>query len=72
MPITDANLIALLTRTAEALDREAADLIDVDVDDDGRQRGGVPARDRDYFAAVTEQAQALRDLAGTIRDRQHT
>lgn len=70
MPLTDADLIALLTRTAAALDEEAAWCVDVDVDDRGVQRPSIPVSDRGYFDAVTEQAGALRDLIGTIRERQ--
>jgi hypothetical protein len=68
--MTDADLISLLDRTAAALDEEVAWLVDVDVDDRGRSRPSIPAADREFFDAVTEQAQALRGLVGMVRQRQ--
>lgn len=70
MPLTDADLIELLNRTADALQHEAAWLIDADVDDEGRSKPSIPLADRDYFDAVTEEAAALRDLVKVIRERQ--
>jgi len=70
MPLTDANLIELLTRTADALQHEAAWLIDADVDDYGRSRPSIPARDRSYYEAVSEQAEGLRDFVALVRERQ--
>jgi hypothetical protein len=67
--MADADLIELLTRTISALDEEAAWVVDVDVDDRGRSKPSVPAPDRDYFDAVTEQAQSLRNLVLLIQDR---
>ena len=70
MPLTDDALIELLSQTAKALDEEAAFLVDVDVDDRGVQRPSIPAGDRSFFEAVSEQAQSLRDLVEMIRERQ--
>lgn len=70
MPLTDADLIELLNRAADALDEEAAWLVDVDVDDQGVQRPSIPAGDREFFEAVSEQAAALRDLVEMTRERQ--
>jgi hypothetical protein len=66
----DAELIALLQQTANALDAEAAWLVDVDITDRGQQRPSIPAADRDYFDAVTETAQAVRSLVEMIQARQ--
>lgn len=70
MPLTDDALIELLNRTIDALQHEAAWLIDADVDDYGRSRPSIPLADRDYFDAVTEEAAALRGLVEVIRERQ--
>jgi len=70
MPLTDTDLIELLLKAADALNEEAAWCIDVDVDDRGVQRPSIPARDREFFEAVGEQAEGLRDLVGMIRERQ--
>lgn len=70
MPFPDADLIELLNRAAAALDEEAAWCVDVDVDDRGVQRPSIPARDRHFFEAVSEQAQGLRDLVELVRARQ--
>jgi hypothetical protein len=70
MPLTDADLIALLNQAAHALDEEAAWVVDVDVDDRGRQKPSIPVRDREYFDTVTEQAQGLRALVEMIKARQ--
>lgn len=67
--MTDADLIAVLEEAAHALDEEAAFVIDVEVDDRGRSRGTVPARDQHYFEAVTETAGSLRCLVEMIRRR---
>lgn len=67
--MTDADLIDLLTRTAAALDEEAAWVVDVDLDVRGRQRPAIPPRDREFFDAVTEQAQSLRGLVTMIEAR---
>lgn len=69
MPLTDADLLALLTKTATALDEEAAWVVDVDITDQGRQKPSIPASDRDYFDAVCETAQAVRDLIELIQAR---
>ena len=69
MPLNDIDLIALLDEAAKALDAEAAYLIDVDIDDRGRQRPSVPAGDRDFFDAVTDQARGLRELVEMVRSR---
>ena len=69
MPLTDADLLELLLRTATALDEEAALIVDVDVDDYGRSKPSIPASDREYFAAVTETAQAVRDLIAMVEAR---
>jgi hypothetical protein len=58
----DNELCDLLRRAAGALDAEAAYLVDVDMDDRGNQRPSVPAADRNYFDALAETAEALRDL----------
>ena len=70
MPLADAELIELLNQTIDALQHEAASLIDADVDDYGRSKPSIPARDRNFFEAVTEQVQSLRDLVEMIRERQ--
>ncbi len=67
--MTDAELTALLLRAVDALDTEAAWLVDVDIDDRGRQRPSIPARDREFFDALNEQAEELRALAELIRAR---
>ena len=67
--MNDAELIALLDRTAHALDEEAASLVDVDTDDRGGSSGTVPARDQGYYDALVEEAQSLRDLALVIQAR---
>jgi len=67
--VTDAELIALLNKTADALDEEAASLVDVDTDDRGGSRGVVPARDIGFWEALTEEAQSLRALVETIRSK---
>lgn len=66
----DAELLTLLQSAATALDAEAAWIVDVDVDDRGRSKPSIPARERDYFDAVTETAQAIRDLVEMIQARQ--
>ena len=70
MPLTDTDLIELLLKAANALDSEAAWIVDVDIDDQGVQRPSIPTRDRSFFEAVSEQAQELRDLVEVIRERQ--
>jgi hypothetical protein len=70
MPLTDTDLIQQLLKTANALDEEVAWLVDVDVDDRGVQRPSIPARDRSYYEAVSEQAEGLRDLVALVRERQ--
>ena len=70
MPLTDTDLIELLLKAANALDEEAAWCIDVDVDDRGVQRPSIPAADRSFYEAVSEQAQGLRDLVVLVRERQ--
>jgi len=65
----DADLIALLTSAASALDEEMAWLVDVDVDDRGRSTPSISVDDRPYYEALEEHAQALRELVETIRDR---
>lgn len=67
--MTDKDLIDQLTRSAAALDEEAAWLVDVDIDDRGRQRPTIPARYREFFEAVTDQAQSLRGLVAMIEAR---
>ena len=68
--MTDADLLALMQQAASALDVEAAWLVDVDITDRGQQKPSVPARDRDYFDAVTDTAQAVRDLIAMVEARQ--
>lgn len=70
MPLTDAALLELLQNTATTLDEEAAWIVDVDVDDRGRSKPSIPARDQPYFDAVTETAQAVRDLIEMVQARQ--
>lgn len=70
MPLTDADLLALLQQAANALDAEAAWVVDADVDDRGRSKPSIPVADRDYFDAVTETAQAVRGLVEMIQARQ--
>lgn len=70
--MTDADLIDVLETAAHALDEEAAFVIDVDVDGYGRSKPMIPARDRPYYDAVTEQAQALRELIAMIQARGRT
>jgi hypothetical protein len=65
----DADLIALLWKAADALDEEAAWIVDVDVDDRGRSKPSIPRADQPYFQAVTETAQSIRDLVELIRAR---
>jgi hypothetical protein len=67
--MTDAELIAVLEKATNALDEEAAWLVDVDVNDGGQQRPSIPAHDQPYFDAVTEQAQGLRELIAMIEAR---
>lgn len=69
MPLTDAELLDLLNRTASALDAEAAWLVDVDVNDRGQQKPSIPVRDRDFFDAVNDTAQAARDLIEMVQAR---
>lgn len=70
MPLTDTALIELLLKAAAALDEEVAWCIDVDMDDRGVQRPSIPARDREFFEAVSEQAEGLRDIVALVRERQ--
>lgn len=65
--MTDADLLALLQSAAMALDEEAALIVDVDVDDRGRSKPSIPKADRDYFAAVNDTAQAVRDLIEMVQ-----
>lgn len=65
----DAELLALLLKTANALAAEAAWVVDVDVDDRGQQKPSIPTRDRDYFDALNEAAQAVRDLIEMVQAR---
>jgi hypothetical protein len=67
--MTDPDLIQLLARAADALEREAIWLVDVDTDDLGRSKPSIPVRDKDYYDAVTEQAQAIRDLIAMVQAR---
>ncbi len=70
MPLTDADLIDLLHKAADALDQEAAWLVDVDVDDRGRSWPSVPKADQPFCDAVCETAQAVRDLVAMVQARQ--
>jgi len=67
--MTDAELVALLEKAAQALDEEAAWLVDVDFNERGQERPSVPHRDRPLFDALCEQAQGLRELVEMIRAR---
>jgi hypothetical protein len=69
MPLTDADLIDLLKKTTAAIDEEAAWLVDVDMNDEGQQRHSIPAHDRRFFDALSEQAQSLRSLIELIQAR---
>lgn len=73
MPLTDADLIDLFRKAADALDKEAAWIVDVDVDvdvdDRGRSKPSIPRADQPYYEAVTEIAQAVRDLIVMIQAR---
>jgi hypothetical protein len=68
--MTDAELLVLLQSAASALDEEAAWIVDVDVDDRGRSKPSIPKDDREYFDAVNETAQAIRDLTAMVQARQ--
>lgn len=70
MQLTDADLLELLQKTATALYAEAAWIVDVDVDDRGRSKPSIPKADQPYFTAVTETAQAVRDLIEMVQARQ--
>jgi hypothetical protein len=74
LTVKDPELLDLLTKTAAALDEEAAWLVDVDIDGHGRDKPTVPAADMPYREAVTDTAEELRTVAGMlkarIRDRQ--
>jgi hypothetical protein len=63
------ELVRRLKDAVGAIEREAIDLVDLDMDDHGRQKPVIAARDRDYLSALTEEAEALRALIETIEAR---
>lgn len=45
-------------------------VVDVDLDDHGRSKPSIPRADQPCYEAVTETAQAVRDLVEMIKARQ--
>ena len=67
--MNDDTLVNVLKAAVEELEREAIDLVDVDHDDRGRSKPVIAARDREYFSALTEEAQSLRELIAMVEAR---
>jgi hypothetical protein len=60
--MSDDQLIQAVKAAIEEIEREAIDLVDLDIDNRGRSKPVIAAMDREYFSILTEEAQSLRSL----------